>query len=193
MAGRQSFAVAMYVGFLPPISTFMAGMRGEQATGAGPRYLNDVASNHEGSRDCGSDADRKDRLSTTCRIKHRQATGAVEVGGISRAARASCNWLGPVSLRESDLFQPSILKDRPQRSPSAVRERLCPLSRLCTLPHSHESCIKQEAQPLAPGIPHYLGSASKKRARVGLRSREMSVAITRNLSERNRANAGNVL
>jgi hypothetical protein len=52
---------------------------------------------------------------------------------------------------------------------------------------------KQEAQPLAPGIPHYLGSGSKKRARVGLRSREMSVAITRNLSERNRANTGNVL
>jgi hypothetical protein len=114
------------------------------------------------------------------------------VGGISRAARASCDWLGRVSLRESDLFQPSILKDRPQRSPSAVRERVCPLSRLCALPHSHESCIKQEAQPLAPGIPHYLGSVSKS-ARVGLRSREMSVAITRNLSERNRANAGNVL
>jgi hypothetical protein len=51
------------------------------------------------------------------------------VGGISRAARASCDWFGIfagilqggcVSLRESDLFQPSILKDRPERSPSAL-------------------------------------------------------------------------
>jgi hypothetical protein len=47
-----------------------------------------------------------------------------------------------------------VLKDRPERSPS-------PLSRLCALPHSHESCIKQEAQPLAPGIPR----ARKEHAR----------------------------
>ena len=75
-----------------------------------------------------------------------------------------------------------VLKDRPERSPPAVRERIRPLSRLCALPHSHESCIKQEAQPLAPGIPHYLGSASKERARW-LRSREMLLAITQNLPE----------
>jgi hypothetical protein len=54
-----------------------------------------------------------------------------------------------------------VLKDRPERSPHAVRERIRPLSRLCALPHSHESCIKQEAQPLAPGIPR----ARKERAR----------------------------
>jgi hypothetical protein len=49
-----------------------------------------------------------------------------------------------------------VLKDRPERSPPAVRERIRPLSRLCALPH-----IKQEAQPLAPGIPR----ARKERAR----------------------------
>jgi hypothetical protein len=54
-----------------------------------------------------------------------------------------------------------VLKDRPERSPPAVRERIRPLSRLCALPHSHESCIKREAQPLAPGIPR----ARKERAR----------------------------
>ena len=41
-----------------------------------------------------------------------------------------------------------VLKDRPALT-------------IVRLPHSHESCIKQEAQPLAPGIPR----ARKERAR----------------------------